>query len=170
MAGWQSYVDNLMCDGCCQEAAIVGYCDAKYVWAATAGGVFQSITVRPGGAKPAGVRRASEKGTPAREEGMRLGLKGRVPPASSPARAEGDAAGARLRAAEPGDAARGRAGAGRPDSSPRRRPGLRLPGWRRGRLPGRPSAFGEPCGLQCGSPGVGGGNLGGRLALDLVRL
>uniref|UniRef100_A0A8C3CAR4 Profilin II n=1 Tax=Cairina moschata TaxID=8855 RepID=A0A8C3CAR4_CAIMO len=34
MAGWQSYVDNLMCDGCCQEAAIVGYCDAKYVWAA----------------------------------------------------------------------------------------------------------------------------------------
>lgn len=49
MAGWQSYVDNLMCDGCCQEAAIVGYCDAKYVWAATAGGVFQSITVRTGG-------------------------------------------------------------------------------------------------------------------------
>lgn len=45
MAGWQSYVDNLMCDGCCQEAAIVGYCDAKYVWAATAGGIFQSITV-----------------------------------------------------------------------------------------------------------------------------
>ncbi|KAG5216129.1 hypothetical protein JEQ12_001705 [Ovis aries] len=45
MAGWQSYVDNLMCDGCCQEAAIVGYCDAKYVWAATAGGVFQSITM-----------------------------------------------------------------------------------------------------------------------------
>ncbi|XP_036917728.1 profilin-2 isoform X3 [Sturnira hondurensis] len=44
MAGWQSYVDNLMCDGCCQEAAIVGYCDAKYVWAASAGGVFQSIT------------------------------------------------------------------------------------------------------------------------------
>ncbi|CAM2119503.1 profilin-2 [Caretta caretta] len=44
MAGWQSYVDNLMCDGCCQEAAIVGYCDAKYVWAATAGGIFQNIT------------------------------------------------------------------------------------------------------------------------------
>lgn len=48
MAGWQSYVDNLMCDGCCQEAAIVGYCDAKYVWAATAGGIFQSITVSAG--------------------------------------------------------------------------------------------------------------------------
>uniref|UniRef100_A0A670KEM7 Uncharacterized protein n=1 Tax=Podarcis muralis TaxID=64176 RepID=A0A670KEM7_PODMU len=44
MAGWQSYVDNLMCDGCCQEAAIVGYCDAKYVWAAMADGIFQSIT------------------------------------------------------------------------------------------------------------------------------
>nr|XP_048304210.1 profilin-2-like [Myodes glareolus] len=44
MAGWQSYVDNLMGDGCFQEAAIVGYCDAKYVWTATAGGVFQSIT------------------------------------------------------------------------------------------------------------------------------
>uniref|UniRef100_A0A8C9QF11 Profilin n=1 Tax=Spermophilus dauricus TaxID=99837 RepID=A0A8C9QF11_SPEDA len=46
MARWQSYVDNLMCDGCYQEAAIVGYCDAKYVWAATATarGVFQSIT------------------------------------------------------------------------------------------------------------------------------
>lgn len=45
----ESYVDNLMCDGCCQEAAIVGYCDTKYVWAATAGSVFQSITVRTGG-------------------------------------------------------------------------------------------------------------------------
>lgn len=70
MAGWQSYVDNLMCDGCCQEAAIVGYCDAKYVWAATAGGVFQSITVRPGGAEPAGVRRASKEGTPPARKGM----------------------------------------------------------------------------------------------------
>ncbi|KAH0517806.1 Profilin-2, partial [Microtus ochrogaster] len=33
---WQSYMDNLMDDGCFHEAAIVGYCDAKYVWAATA--------------------------------------------------------------------------------------------------------------------------------------
>ncbi|XP_030783973.1 profilin-2-like isoform X2 [Rhinopithecus roxellana] len=41
MARWQSYVDNLMCDGCCQEAAIVGYCDAKYVRAAMARGIFQ---------------------------------------------------------------------------------------------------------------------------------
>lgn len=52
MAGWQSYVDNLMCDGCCQEAAIVGYCDAKYVWAATAGGIFHSITVRGSPRRP----------------------------------------------------------------------------------------------------------------------
>lgn len=52
MAGWQSYVDNLMCDGCCQEAAIVGYCDAKYVWAATAGGIFHSITVRESPRRP----------------------------------------------------------------------------------------------------------------------
>uniref|UniRef100_A0A8C6AAM3 Profilin n=1 Tax=Marmota marmota marmota TaxID=9994 RepID=A0A8C6AAM3_MARMA len=45
LAGWEyRYMDNLKCDGCCQEATIVGYCDAKYVWVATARGVFQSIT------------------------------------------------------------------------------------------------------------------------------
>lgn len=44
---WQSYVDNLMADGCCQEAAIVGYGDTgKYVWAASKGGCFGCITVR----------------------------------------------------------------------------------------------------------------------------
>lgn len=44
---WQSYVDNLQADGCCQEAAIVGYTDAaKYVWAASEGGCFSGITVR----------------------------------------------------------------------------------------------------------------------------
>ncbi|CAO2613098.1 Pfn2 [Lemmus lemmus] len=64
MAGWQSYVDNLMCDGCCQEAAIVGYCDAKYVWAATAGGVFQSITVRPDGDCTMDIRTKSQGGEP----------------------------------------------------------------------------------------------------------
>lgn len=42
---WQSYVDNLMADGTCQDAAIVGYTDAKYVWAAFAGGVFANLTV-----------------------------------------------------------------------------------------------------------------------------
>ncbi|KAM9762533.1 profilin-2 isoform 1-T1 [Menidia menidia] len=41
---WQSYVDNLMADGSCQDAAIVGYTDAKYVWASFPGGIFASIT------------------------------------------------------------------------------------------------------------------------------
>ncbi|XP_033883836.1 profilin-2-like isoform X1 [Acipenser ruthenus] len=41
---WQSYVDNLMADGSCQDSAIVGYTDAKYVWAASAGGTFLGIT------------------------------------------------------------------------------------------------------------------------------
>ncbi|XP_076134944.1 profilin-2-like [Alosa pseudoharengus] len=44
MSSWQSYVDNLLADGSCQDAAIVGYTDAKYVWAAHAGGTFSSIT------------------------------------------------------------------------------------------------------------------------------
>ncbi|KAK1786792.1 hypothetical protein P4O66_017191 [Electrophorus voltai] len=41
---WQSYVDNLMGDGSCMEAAILGYIDAKYVWACITGGVFSGIT------------------------------------------------------------------------------------------------------------------------------
>ncbi|XP_060784368.1 profilin-2-like [Neoarius graeffei] len=42
---WQSYVDNLMDGGCCQEAAIVGCGDTdKYVWAASPGGCFGCIT------------------------------------------------------------------------------------------------------------------------------
>lgn len=41
---WQSYVESLMADGCCQDSAIVGYKDAKYVWAAHAGGTFNNIT------------------------------------------------------------------------------------------------------------------------------
>ncbi|XP_008329612.1 profilin-2 isoform X2 [Cynoglossus semilaevis] len=41
---WQSYVDNLMADGSCQDAAIVGYTDAKYVWASCCGGTFANIT------------------------------------------------------------------------------------------------------------------------------
>ncbi|XP_014897088.1 profilin-2 isoform X1 [Poecilia latipinna] len=41
---WQSYVDNLMADGSCQDAAIAGYTDAKYVWASFAGGAFGKIT------------------------------------------------------------------------------------------------------------------------------
>ncbi|KAL4630778.1 profilin-2 isoform X2 [Arapaima gigas] len=41
---WQGYVDNLMADGSCQDSAIVGYTDAKYVWAAQSGGTFNNIT------------------------------------------------------------------------------------------------------------------------------
>ncbi|XP_048860017.1 profilin-2-like isoform X1 [Brienomyrus brachyistius] len=43
---WQGYVDNLMADGCCQDSAIVGYADAKYVWAAPPGGTFSCITAQ----------------------------------------------------------------------------------------------------------------------------
>ena len=46
---WQGYVDNLMADGDCQDSAIVGYTDAKYVWAAHAGRLFTNITVRDTG-------------------------------------------------------------------------------------------------------------------------
>ncbi|XP_030629666.1 profilin-2-like isoform X2 [Chanos chanos] len=42
---WQSYVDNLMADDSCQDAAIVGYhASEKYVWAACNGGSFSNIT------------------------------------------------------------------------------------------------------------------------------
>ncbi|XP_070688004.1 profilin-2 isoform X1 [Pempheris klunzingeri] len=41
---WQTYVDNLMADGSCQDAAIVGHTDAKYVWASLAGGTFANIS------------------------------------------------------------------------------------------------------------------------------
>ncbi|XP_054482630.1 profilin-2-like [Anoplopoma fimbria] len=43
---WQSYVENLMADGSCQDSAIVGYTDAKYVWTAHAGGTFNNITAQ----------------------------------------------------------------------------------------------------------------------------
>lgn len=46
---WLNYVENLMADGSCQDSAIVGYTDAKYVWAAHAGGTFNNITVRSQG-------------------------------------------------------------------------------------------------------------------------
>ncbi|XP_031642294.1 profilin-2-like isoform X3 [Oncorhynchus kisutch] len=42
---WQVYVDNLMADGSCQDSAIVGCTDAKYVWASVPGGTFVNITV-----------------------------------------------------------------------------------------------------------------------------
>lgn len=48
MSGWSSYIDSLMADGTCQDAAIVGYKDAPSVWAASPGKTFINITVRRG--------------------------------------------------------------------------------------------------------------------------
>lgn len=45
MAGWNAYIDNLMADGTCQDAAIVGYKDSPSVWAAVPGKIFVNITV-----------------------------------------------------------------------------------------------------------------------------
>ncbi|EDM05041.1 profilin 1, isoform CRA_c [Rattus norvegicus] len=44
MAGWNAYIDSLMADGTCQDAAIVGYKDSPSVWAAVPGKTFVSIT------------------------------------------------------------------------------------------------------------------------------
>ncbi|XP_075850317.1 profilin-1 isoform X1 [Microcebus murinus] len=44
MAGWNAYIDNLMADGNCQDAAIVGYKDSPSVWAAVPGKTFVNIT------------------------------------------------------------------------------------------------------------------------------
>ncbi|KYO47439.1 hypothetical protein Y1Q_0001234 [Alligator mississippiensis] len=44
MAGWKSYVDHMMADGTCQDAAIVGYKDITSVWAAVPGKIFTGIT------------------------------------------------------------------------------------------------------------------------------
>lgn len=169
MAGWQSYVDNLMCDGCCQEAAIVGYCDAKYVWAATAGGVFQSITVRTSGsAGPPGPERAVGRGGAQgragrcgggrrRRGGCRAGERPR-PGTSGLRRLAGAAARAPLPSAGPVQLGEGHApaGPGRGALSPVRPPGTleagrfawRVPGWKRGpagvlRRPGCPSLSGR---------------------------
>lgn len=48
MAGWNAYIDNLMGDGTCQDAAIVGYKDSPSVWAAVPGKTFVNITVLRG--------------------------------------------------------------------------------------------------------------------------
>ncbi|KAF3835202.1 hypothetical protein F7725_027760 [Dissostichus mawsoni] len=53
---WQSYVDNLMADGSCQDTAIVGYTDAKYVWASSVG----EIATRPVGETKASDKRYRE--------------------------------------------------------------------------------------------------------------
>ncbi|XP_004267037.1 profilin-1 [Neophocaena asiaeorientalis asiaeorientalis] len=44
MAGWNAYIENLMADGVCQDAAIVGYKDSPSVWAAVPGKTFVNIT------------------------------------------------------------------------------------------------------------------------------
>ncbi|XP_010604101.1 profilin-1 [Fukomys damarensis] len=44
MSGWNAYIDNLMADGTCQDAAIVGYKDSPSVWAAVPGKTFANIT------------------------------------------------------------------------------------------------------------------------------
>ncbi|KAM9597073.1 profilin-1 isoform 2-T2 [Trichechus inunguis] len=44
MAGWNAYVDSLMADGTCQDAAIVGYKDSPCVWAAVPGKTLANIT------------------------------------------------------------------------------------------------------------------------------
>uniref|UniRef100_UPI0037E99DAD profilin-2-like n=1 Tax=Semicossyphus pulcher TaxID=241346 RepID=UPI0037E99DAD len=43
---WDCYITNMMEDGSCQDCAIVGYKDPKYVWAAFSGGVFANITAQ----------------------------------------------------------------------------------------------------------------------------
>lgn len=47
-AGWTAYIDNLMADGTCQDAAIVGYKDSPSVWAAVPGKTLGNITVLRG--------------------------------------------------------------------------------------------------------------------------
>nr|KAF6296584.1 profilin 1 [Myotis myotis] len=42
--GWDAYIGNLMADGTCQDAAIVGYKDTPSVWASVPGKAFANIT------------------------------------------------------------------------------------------------------------------------------
>ncbi|XP_036602690.1 profilin-1-like [Trichosurus vulpecula] len=44
MAVWKAYINNLMADGTCQDAAIVGYKGLPSVWAAVPGKTFAKIT------------------------------------------------------------------------------------------------------------------------------
>ncbi|XP_059121190.1 profilin-1-like [Peromyscus eremicus] len=43
MARWNSYIDSLMVEGTCQDAAILGYKDSPSVWAAVPRKTFLSI-------------------------------------------------------------------------------------------------------------------------------
>lgn len=79
MAGWNAYIDNLMADGTCQDAAIVGYKDSPSVWAAVPGKTFVNITVLRGprvpGRRPARTRRGRDSGGGGR--GLGTAAKGR---------------------------------------------------------------------------------------------
>uniref|UniRef100_A0A7N5KNK0 Profilin n=1 Tax=Ailuropoda melanoleuca TaxID=9646 RepID=A0A7N5KNK0_AILME len=44
MSGWNSYIDSLLADDTCQDAAIVGYKDVPSVWAAAPGKTFANIS------------------------------------------------------------------------------------------------------------------------------
>uniref|UniRef100_A0A8C8SQ66 Profilin n=1 Tax=Pelusios castaneus TaxID=367368 RepID=A0A8C8SQ66_9SAUR len=44
MTSWKSYIDHLMADEICQDAAIVGYKDVPSVWAAVPGKIFAGIS------------------------------------------------------------------------------------------------------------------------------
>ncbi|XP_055152255.2 profilin-1-like [Symphalangus syndactylus] len=41
---WNAYIDNLMADRTCQDAAILGYKDSPFVWAAVPAKTFVNIT------------------------------------------------------------------------------------------------------------------------------
>ncbi|CAO2643970.1 Pfn1 [Lemmus lemmus] len=64
MAGWNAYIDSLMADGTCQDAAIVGYKDSPSVWAAVPGKTFVSITVLRDGEFTMDLRTKSTGGAP----------------------------------------------------------------------------------------------------------
>ncbi|KAK2103846.1 Profilin-1 [Saguinus oedipus] len=64
MAGWNAYIDNLMADGTCQDAAIVDYKDSPSVWAAVPGKTFVNITPAEDGEFSMDLRTKSTGGAP----------------------------------------------------------------------------------------------------------
>uniref|UniRef100_A0A8C4Q397 Uncharacterized protein n=1 Tax=Eptatretus burgeri TaxID=7764 RepID=A0A8C4Q397_EPTBU len=45
MSGWAQYVESLMADGTCQDAAIAGAVDCPGVWSSVPGLTFSKITL-----------------------------------------------------------------------------------------------------------------------------
>ncbi|KAK1153292.1 profilin-1-like [Acipenser oxyrinchus oxyrinchus] len=41
---WDSYITNLLADGECQDAAIIGYIDGVSIWASTPGKILCNVT------------------------------------------------------------------------------------------------------------------------------